>query len=431
MKLTKYPVRLSPAFVAIGMLSALAGADTAPQEASTQEVNLEQDKIDADRRFAEGMRSSNLPPLVLLSDELECELDKQVTDSYGRPNPDGSPTRPVYRRVFKKDGSTQFERVMKGFDRSVCKYLKTGPLPKILAGNYAETLQCPDSSNLASVNALMAKLDAAVDQYDSTIAESGEKPVDIAPLIVAPLDPQLTDMEAQLPSLCGYNSGLELWFDKIQLLCKPNGDCTYSAKGDDVSGSLFRPVEGEENYRKKISGNGGKSYRDGGDVGDLRFIPLGNGVYVATVASTDTASYPRPEYAFKGLLVAPSQAAFQRRACEKSADLEKRRGNMQSDEISKVQASIRALFMRGEALTRLKALTRQIEQTKNQLPESEVEALKTQAKRLIEIVEGRKKQTKHWRWGPFEQYEKNSPQLPGYVPNPVRCPDGLILFEKP
>ncbi|MGK5090100.1 hypothetical protein WDW86_21320 [Bdellovibrionota bacterium FG-2] len=54
------------------------------------------------------------------------------------------------------------------------------------------------------------------------------------------------------------------------------------------------PIPNEINLRRLVGGDGTpeeKSYRDGGRVGDSRYVPLGNGVFVETYRTPHDGVY--------------------------------------------------------------------------------------------------------------------------------------------
>jgi hypothetical protein len=285
---------------------------------------------------------------------------------------------------------------------------------QFVAGYFAETLVCPNF-NISN----RAILDDFVEQFEGAVARFATRPVrhrwetsqiqapvvDLKPLTVTPLEPASIEREAHLPVECGLMPSTGSWVLENNVHFEPNGDLlTQGLNNLPKDHFLFRKSEGAQDLYKLVSAKAGeRSIHENGAVGDQRFIPLGQGVYLHTYEDANRKVY------YYGLVIAPSQTSFQRRACEKAAALKKYHDLLQPAESQATQSSIRQLFMRGEALARVQALTQQI-RSLTSLPEATLMRLRGDAKQLLEVVEGRA-------------------ELPGYIPAPARCPDGSILFK--
>jgi hypothetical protein len=158
----------------------------------------------------------------------------------------------------------------------------------------------------------------------------------------------------------------------------------------------YRNINGYNNSRGLLySRYGDRSFRTGqDDYGDMRLVPLGKDAYALTYRDSQRRIY------YYGLVTAPSQAVFQRRACKKAAELEKNRDLLQPSEIDAMQGSIRRLFVRCEALVKVQNLSARISAAESQLPEAALARLRDEAKQLLEVTEGRA-------------------ELPGYQSSPV------------
>ncbi len=226
-----------------------------------------------------------------------------------------------------------------------------------------ETGECPGLSDLKIIARLFREY------------KKNEKEVEVAPLVAFPMFPESKVREVHLPVTCGYNSALKKWYN-IHHFCTGTDLCfsqgrenrrknrlplrrasevnTWKAVTtiedfdlEEESDARPDPVKNKALVRK-VKAAALLSYRDGGSIGDTRFVPIGNDVFITAVTRNDE---DRP--AFLGLTFAISSERLLLEACI----LEKSLSSKPSLNPQEVKAEIDRLMTQAVALDEIRGLT--------------------------------------------------------------------------
>ncbi len=240
-----------------------------------------------------------------------------------------------------------------------------------IASSFATTQTCPkDGKDLEEIKKLSA-------EYDKN-----PYPVSISELIVFPLDVGTSTMEPHLPVGCGYNKSGNKWY-KVNAFASEQNTTFMGSTRYPVSHTRHEQLQGEVNLQKATFARDGEtSTRDGGSLGDLRYVPLGNGVYIMTARD-------RSDVFYHGLILIPSQIQKAKQACEKQQWLAQNKEMLDGKEIQDVNSAIRNLLLQGEALTQTRKVTEYLAKNKDQLPASAQERLRGKAQHLFDVIDGK------------------------------------------
>ena len=286
-------------------------------------------------------------PKILLSDELECQLPKEVTDSYG-------------------------------FDRKKCekveaekKLQQDKELGRKLADQVVATGECPKDFN--DLN----RLKLIYQVYQNNPFE-----VDHTPLIAKPIRVESPDLEAHLPMACGYNSWKERWY-RSHFFCSDSQICNgHSSEGRGKDDSTLVPVEGAQDFVWRSWSKRLPSWREGGLYGDHQLVPLGDGVFLETFKTNQDPFY-------YGLLIVPKKANFERLACEKKKMLKEVREMMGQAAAELIKGEIKKHLMQAEALDQLQKVTQLLGKFEKTASPEVLERFRKKADHLNLVVQGK------------------------------------------
>jgi hypothetical protein len=207
--------------------------------------------------------------------------------------------------------------------------------------------------------------------------------VDLSDLLAAPLDPRSTQLEPHLPVSCGYNSSQSKWYKIGTYLESASIFRNQGRSSLSLSFEKHEKIPGEINLWQALKNPAGEeSYRAGGRLGDARFVPLSSDVYLQVFEEKGVPFY-------WGLILVPSKAQYQLRACKKAHWLACNADLVTAPDRAASHQEIRQLLMRGEALERARKPTLRLKDAGEDLPVATRARLETQVHELFDVIDGK------------------------------------------
>lgn len=329
---------------AYGQLALADGTCVVPAQAQAGEDVTFAKKTEVtfdDGDIVEGWRDRN-KFIFKTGDEIAGKLAKPINLSAD------SPERPTFPCDRVRGNLTAWKRCMeKTFNTTKVADLSLG-----ISDRFSEEFKCPETVQE------IEPLRKIVQSYDSKPFD-----VDFNPLIAYPAQPKSGEFEAHLPIFCGINFSVRTLFPRLN---------TYFESNDS-----FRLQE-NENSRKRSAHfvrlprqrnlfmfntselTSMQSWRKGGNHGDARFVPIGNGVYIQT--------YRNPRRIFYyGLVIVPTRERFLQKACKKKQWLDQNVKALNSSELNEATQVIAVYLQKSHDLDQAQKMSKTLHESEAQL----------------------------------------------------------------
>ena len=267
----------------------------------------------------------------------------------------------LFDKDVEKMNAAELKKHTKEMDKAeealMACYEKTDMVEEIVQ-KQEEVLECP--VDFKAIEKL-AKIQA---QYDKA-----PKNESLSELVVSPINPASTRIEAHMPFGCGFDSLTNQFFAKRSFYCVDDVTC-YSQGNSRTPKNIYRNrrIDGQANLYKGEVYNDNGNGRDSNRLGQGRYIPLGKGIYLESYRNNTGSLY-------YGLIFVPSSERFLAKACE----IEKANGDA---------AEVEKLILQAESLDELKKLSSYLEKNRRKMSDAEISSLETQAFSLSDIVKG-------------------------------------------
>ncbi|MFZ5476368.1 MAG: hypothetical protein ACOZNI_06285 [Myxococcota bacterium] len=236
-----------------------------------------------------------------------------------------------------------------------------------IASRFVETQACPSDTK-------------DVDMLRQVAEHYGKHPrtEDLSALHVTPIDRTSSRVEPHLPLMCGYNAAQERWYEPRNFFCEGTDCFPQPASGakDKIRYTPFRTAPNL--YRLQSDDPRYQSISEGGAYGHLRVIPLGNNVFLTTAGGMYGNIF------YYGLVIAPTEEAFLRRACHKELYAQDPVNRLTRGQARRLLAEGRRLLGQADALVRLKEVAERLTSGAD-----DSASLRLEAERLMGVVSGK------------------------------------------